>query len=215
MVRLIDLAGKWFGALEVLSQAPSRKLPPHGQRKHRTLTMWRCRCRCGREVLCRGDQLRQGLRRACGRRGCASAPIMIVAAHESNVWHGLKERCYNKNSRSYPNYGKRGIKMCPQWKNSFEQFLSDMGPRPSPKHSIDRYPNNDGNYEPGNCRWATKLEQQRNTRLTVFVEFRGERIPLVTLSERFGISRGVVKNRLLRGWLLEDALLTPAKGKRK
>jgi hypothetical protein len=214
MSRLIDLTGKYFGTLEVLSQAPSAKLPPHGQRRHRGLTMWCCRCRCGREVVCRGDKLRQNAQRSCGRRGCARSALSLVAARERNVWLGLKERCYNKNSHSYVRYGKRGITMCPQWKNSFEQFLSDMGPRPSSKHSIDRFPNNDGNYEPGNCRWATKKEQQRNTRLTVFVDFQGERVPLITLSERYGISRGVVKNRLLRGWALEDAILIPVKGQK-
>lgn len=79
------------------------------------------------------------------------------------VWEAIKRRCYNPNQPAYKNYGGRGITMCDRWRNSYQAFVEDMGPKPSPKHSIDRI-NNDGNYEPGNCRWATAREQNLNQR---------------------------------------------------
>ena len=122
----------------------------------------------------------------------------------------MKNRCYNKRDPAYRLYGKRGIKMCAEWRKDFARFLSDVGPRPTPKHSIDRYPNNDGDYEPGNCRWATGKEQMRNTRKTIFVEHEGKRVPLIELSEKLGLSRRMVVRRLERGWSLDDALLYPS-----
>src|SRR5262245_9255007 len=83
---------------------------------------------------------------------------------ELNSWYGMKNRCSNPKSSAWSNYGGRGIAVCQRWAESFNNFLADMGPKPSPKHSIDRYPNNDGNYEPGNCRWATQAEQRANQR---------------------------------------------------
>ena len=84
---------------------------------------------------------------------------------EYSVWVSMRSRCQTSN----PYYGGRGIVVCERWRNSFADFLADMGPRPSAAHSIDRYPNNDGNYEPGNCRWATKNQQARNTRRTKLI----------------------------------------------
>src|SRR5262245_10496757 len=81
---------------------------------------------------------------------------------EYQAWNSAKQRCTNPNDGSYSRYGGRGIRMCDEWVNSFEAFYNYIGPRPSSNHSLDRYPNNDGNYEPGNCRWATKSEQAKN-----------------------------------------------------
>lgn len=91
---------------------------------------------------------------------------------EFKSWHGMLQRCYNETDREFKRYGGRGISVCPRWKESFQNFFDDMGAKPSKGMSIDRYPNNDGNYEPGNCRWATPLQQaqnRRNNRLSSFI----------------------------------------------
>jgi hypothetical protein len=122
-------------------------------------SQWVCRCACGTERLVRADRLRAGKSKSCG---CQRVSMRGLTA-EGVCWRGMKQRCRNPNNPAYPSYGGRGITVCERW-NSFENFYADMGPRPSPQHSIDRWPNNDGNYEPGNCRWATKSEQNENRR---------------------------------------------------
>jgi hypothetical protein len=89
---------------------------------------------------------------------------MSARPPEYKCWSGAKQRVTNRNCPAYPDYGGRGITMCDRWMNSLAAFLADMGPRPSPKHTLDRFPNNNGNYEPGNCRWATWTQQAGNRR---------------------------------------------------
>ena len=122
----------------------------------------------------------------------------------------MLERCFRENGHKWANYGGRGITVCPQWRDDFFQFLSDMGPKPSSEYSIERIDNN-GNYEPGNCRWATDAEQRRNQRRSVYVEYQGERLLLMDLCDRLGVDRGRVYGRLKLGWELERALSAPVK----
>jgi hypothetical protein len=98
------------------------------------------------------------------------------------IWCQMRQRCRDTNLKNWPDYGGRGIRVCERWENSFQQFIADVGPRPSAAHQIDRFPNNDGNYEPGNCRWATRTEQQRNKR----AQKRSEALPTGVYRQRSG-----------------------------
>ena len=106
---------------------------------------------------------------------------------EYQTWNRIKSRCYNPNVPEHPFYGGRGITMCDDWRHDYSAFLADMGDAPTRKHSIERI-DNDGPYEPGNCRWATPREQARNRRSSVRVKLDGELVLLVEAAERFGIN---------------------------
>lgn len=125
----------------------------------------------------------------------------------------MHTRCSNKAHRNWPNYGGRGIKVCPRW-SDYRAFVADMGKRPSKEFSIERRDVN-GDYEPGNCKWATRAEQDRNKRSSVFVTYQGKRILLIDLVKELGLSRNIVYQRLKLGWPLENALALPLRPKRK
>ena len=185
MAELIDITGMVFGRWAVI-----KKLGTH-------LTgnaLWLCRCQCGNEKKMISQSLRNGQSKSCG---CYAKDIksIISTKHghakirssEYLIYHAMLDRCYNKNHREYANYGGRGIRICDRWLKSFEYFLMDMGMRPSNKHSIDRFPNNDGNYEPANCRWATSSEQTRNTTRNIWIEYNGEKMVLQDWAIKFGV----------------------------
>jgi hypothetical protein len=130
---------------------------------------------------------------------------------EYGIWVHLLSRCFNRNDDRYDRYGGRGIAVCERWLK-FENFIADMGPRPSHAHSIDRI-DNDGHYEPSNCRWATPERQQRNTARTMRVTFRGETLALSDWSERLGIASATLFCRIRRGWTAERALTLPVQKK--
>jgi hypothetical protein len=155
MGKLIDLTGKQFGHWTVLALHPERR--SSGQAR------WLCRCSCTIERDVSSDRLRRGASKSCGGCGRLKHGHCRRGRHTRvwNAWHAMMQRCYNPNLRCYPAYGGRGICVCERW-HSFVNFLADMG-EPPPGLSIDRS-NNDGNYEPDNCGWATRSEQQRNQR---------------------------------------------------
>lgn len=128
---------------------------------------------------------------------------------ELKAWYEMKARCYTPSNKKYSHYGARGIAVCAKWLDSFESFLADVGPRPSPQHSLDRIDVN-GNYEPGNVRWATQKVQQRNRTNSRVVSYAGRTMPLIEAAEIAGLRYGLVKRRLEIGWTISKALSTPA-----
>jgi hypothetical protein len=116
----------------------------------------------------------------------------------------MKNRCINPAHAQYADYGGRGIKICERW-FKFENFLADMGRKPGPGFSIDRFPNNNGNYEPGNCRWATPTQQNRNRRSNHLITYKGETLPIKAWAERFKINHITLRWRLEQGQVLPHA----------
>lgn len=124
--------------------------------KQGTHQLWEARCECGSVVTLRASRLiRAHSPKHCGCKNTYREPPTY------KTWQGMRQRCYNPNHNRYHRYGGRGIEVCDRWRYSYKLFLEDMGEKPDGK-SLDRYPNRDGNYEPGNCRWATPQEQEAN-----------------------------------------------------
>jgi len=126
---------------------------------------------------------------------------------EWNSWRGMVERCTNPNHKHWAHYGGRGIRVCDRWLG-FAAFLADMGAKPTPEHSIDRI-NNDGNYEPGNCRWATRHEQARNKSTTRHITAHGKTLTLTEWGRTSGIPVPTIHERLRHGWDTERAVTEP------
>jgi hypothetical protein len=185
-------------------------------RKNGHLRFW-CICDCGTVRSIRECWLHSGESISCGcvasltcrtrRHGHCDADNNY-ASPEYRTWAAMHKRCINPNQGNYKNYGGRGIVVCAHWRE-FTNFLADMGRRPSPDHSIDRYPNNRGNYEPGNCRWATREEQSFNRSVTVFVEFEGSKVALIELATRYEVRYDLLYWRVRKGWPLIQALTRP------
>lgn len=173
-------------------------------------------CHCGKSFISRTQKVISGETKGCG---CQKGQWMKNAikngykprlthgmrdAKEYSTWSGMLTRCTNSKEKSYSRYGARGIKICERWK-SFENFYADMGPRPSDEHSLDRIDNN-ADYSPENCRWATKKEQCRNRRSNHIIEYGGKSMLLCEWAEKTGIGRLIIYKRLKRGWPIEKAL---------
>jgi hypothetical protein len=167
------------------------------------VTHFVCVCDCGTETLATPASLLNGHKKSCGclrvdaclSRSTHGAAKGGVLTPEYRSWQSMINRCENTRDRAWPSYGGRGIKVCPEWRESFEVFLQHMGTRPGPRHSIERS-NNDGNYEPSNCCWATKKTQARNRRSTKTVEFRGKHMSLAAACEEAGVNYDAAKYRV-------------------
>lgn len=203
MGKIIDLTGQRFGRLRALECVGFDKR--HNRR-------WRCACDCGQGTVTITTKLRSGKKRSCGCLPRASVTQRNLThglryAPEYRAWNQLRSRCSNPSNKHFKHYGGRGIRCCERW-SSFENFYADMGPKPSPQHSIDRV-NNDGNYEPGNCRWATRLEQANNTSATRWIRHDGRAQSLPSWARDTGLMRKTIACRLDRGWPPEPALTAP------
>lgn len=205
MVKKIDiqnLIGKRFTNLVIISEEETHVTK--GGHKRRTVL---CRCNCGKEKKIQISSIISEAVKSCG---CYSAKMAkermlyenkihgMVKSSEYNSWRSMKKRCYLKQHKSYKYYGGRGIIVCDRWLNSFENFLQDMGIKPKGKYSLDRIDNN-GNYCPENCRWATPLEQGRNQRTNVNVTYQGETKCIAEWSETKGMPYGKLHYRIKSG----------------
>ena len=174
--RIIVESGDRFEALVVVEELPIQKYLNGG--KYRS---FRLVCDCGSEVRTSLGHLRSGHTSSCG---CAKGTHHQSDLPEHDVWRQMKHRCKNATCQAYPRYGGRGIEVCDAWKNSFETFIADMGLRPSDGHTIDRIDVN-GDYEPSNCRWATRQEQMYNIRTNREVEFRSVKKCIAAWAKHF------------------------------
>ena len=199
--------GDVFGRLEVLESVGRSK---HGK------VLWRCACSCGGEAVSTSGDLKSGNTKSCGclqrekaasfnkRHGMSRTPMY-------ERWCNIKRRVYDEKCPSYKDYGGRGIKVCDRWLESFENFYEDMGDPPSEKYSIDRI-DNDGDYCPENCRWATDREQSCNTSRNRILTHRGASKTMTEWCEIYSIRYSTVYDRITRyGWSVEDALTKPAR----
>lgn len=209
--QLIEMAGLRFGRLTVLARAANAR---------GGAVRWECVCDCGGKAVSAGYNLRRGGARSCGClqretvRGYAHKAHAARTKHghcpksgaspEHATWAAMLGRCSSPTNKQYPNYGGRGITVCERWL-VFENFLSDMGERPAGL-SLDRK-NNDGNYEPGNCRWATLVEQNNNTRANRRIVYRGQEMTVAQAirAAELPTSPITIRRRLANGWPVERA----------
>lgn len=201
------MVGNRYGRLVVVARAPNR----YGN------YYWLCDCDCGSSVEINGSSLRSGCSRSCGclhreRLAARNFRHGMSDSKEYRIWHHAKRRCFDPRVKSFPNYGGRGVSMCESWRRSFETFYADMGPCP-PGNSLDRIDVN-GNYEPGNCRWATALEQANNARSNIPIFAKGERITLAQAARLHGIRYSTLYNRIWHGQKPEQALNSILEGRR-
>lgn len=208
-MKIKDISGQKFGRLRAIKIAYI---------KHRS-AYWECICDCGNTVIVYGTSLRRGLTQSCK---CLQNELTIKRNTKHGyaprnkphtmytIYNNMKQRCYNPNSRAYRRYGERGIIICDEWLNDFTQFLKDMGPRPSIKHSIERI-NNDSNYEPKNCKWATPDEQGKNMHINKYYTYNNQKKIISEWVKISGIKNSTFRMRLKYGWSIEKIIETPVK----
>lgn len=195
-MKLKNLAGQTFGKLTVLCRVPNEN----------NRATWYCRCACGGLKVTDSKALRTGKTASCGCLRVSHGMSKTCPLYR--LWTSMRGRCNNPNDQSYAYYGRRGIKVCSRW-DSFELFVADMGPRPFGT-SIERR-NNDGDYEPDNCYWATPVEQASNTSRTRLLTAGGRTQTMSTWARELGLDPASLVGRLARGWTEEEACLTPRK----
>ena len=205
MGKLIDMTGKKFGRWTVIERSDNSK---------RGNAQWICKCDCGTTSIVRGDLMRIGHSTSCG---CIATEKLVRYstkhgdtrdsgwAREYKVWSHIKQRCLNPKDSHYKYYGGRGICICDRWLNSYVNFLVDMGRCPK-SLTIERI-DNDGNYEPGNCKWATQKEQVRNRSNNVWIEFDNKRMIQTDWLRELGVTWGKWNYWLKQGFS-EGALIT-------
>jgi hypothetical protein len=214
MGALRDITGQRFGRLTALHMTTRGSQKPRRQQER-----WMCKCECdGKEVEVAKAHLMSGHTQSCGclqieickRNATHGHAAGGKVSSEYRTWAGMHDRCTGKNRVDYKRYGGRGITVCERW-GQFEAFLADMGLKPSPRHQIDRFPDNNGNYEPSNCRWATPTEQANNTRANRLLTADGQTLTIAEWARETNIHPRALRMRLRRGWH-PDWILMPFPG---
>lgn len=203
----IDLTGRRFGKLTVVEKLPSG---PNAQR-------WRCQCDCGSERIAPGRSLRHGKIFSCGcERGTHRHSVGHGKSLTYRSWDAMIARTTHPSSAGFAHYQRLGITVCDRWRHGdgtlsgFACFLADMGERPSKDHTLDRWPDMAGNYEPGNCRWATRQEQGNNRATNVTVAYKGQEYTMAELARATGLPKEFLRHRITRaGWSVEEAVEAP------
>lgn len=195
MSRIKDLTGREFGGLTVI------KLSERTDARHNGY--WLCKCRCGETKIIRGNHLVTGVTKSCGCRHKEYGKHGMKNTPTYRSWTHMLQRCENEKQEDYFLYGKRGIKVCPEW-HKFLNFMRDMGIRPTGK-SLDRK-DNDGDYNPENCRWATSEEQQNNRRNNHIIEYGGHSGTITQIARENGMAPNILRGRIWRGISVENAM---------
>lgn len=194
--------GKSFNDLTILNFENSKLC---GKSK---VCIVKCICKCGKIYIGPLKKLKSGEIKSCGCKIGKTHGLSKENGKETaeyRTWRRIKNRCYNKNCPNYKEYGKRGIKVCEEWKNSFETFLKDMGKRPKGNYSIERINVND-NYCKENCKWIPMSDQGKNTRRNIIIEYSGQTKCLSEWSKQLGFVYNTVKKRIKKGIPFEEAI---------
>ena len=203
MPSLIDLTGQTFGFLTVQYQSQSQR--------HSTGTraVWFCLCICGNTKEILAHSLLANLSKSCGCRGKqhGASKLRLIYPGEYKIWVAMWQRCTNSHAKAFIWYGGLGVTVTPEWK-SFDQFIADVGPRPSKAYSLDRFPDGHGNYEPSNVRWATRAEQARNTSRNHWYTYRGVTMCRGDWAKSLGITDQALTHRIKSNWS-EDLIFAP------
>lgn len=204
-----DLIGQKFGRLIVIRHSGINKQGNY---------QWLCLCDCGNERIVRGGALQNGHTKSCGclKTERATKHGYLAKGRRSAAyvsWEAMNQRCNNPNHKHYCHYGGRNIKICDRWK-SFVYFLEDMGEPPTKNHSLDRIDNDKGYYKE-NCRWATRKQQMRKTRVNSLITHDNKTQCVSAWCEEIGIAECVIRSRLRRGWSVKRALTSPVQKKEK
>lgn len=216
-MQFIDETGKRYGRLTILSFSHFEQ-EGKGRRP-----FWNCQCDCGKIVKKRSKTMKNGDSLSCGciRRETTTAKNYVhgsaprkACSPEYKTWCDIIKRTENQKYIHFKNYGGRGITVCERWRNSYSNFLGDMGQKPSPKHSIERI-NNEGDYEPSNCCWATQKAQCRNKRNNHKITHEGTTLCLGAWAEKLGMNYMTLYSRIRKGWTISESINTPVIAGRK
>lgn len=199
----IDIQGKKFNRLFVVSLV---------KKENTKISYWECLCDCGKSIIVQSCHIRGGHTKSCG---CLQKETVseinkshgISDSEIYSVWQNMKNRCNNENYHRFDRYGGRGIKVCKRWEESFLEFHTDMGERPE-GFTIERM-DNDGDYEPGNCKWADNKEQCRNRSSNRIITFNGKTMCVADWAEEKRMNLSTIHSRIRMGWSIERTLTEP------